>query len=76
MATDFDSAGVYFLSVEEFEWRPGQDNPDDSAGKKSETAETGRDSSNAREQRRARQILKKIVQFDILLDIGKIENAA
>jgi len=23
VAKDLDSAGVYFLSVEEFEWRPG-----------------------------------------------------
>ena len=50
MATDFDSAGVYFLSVEEFEWRPRQDNPDGSAGKKNQPAETGLDSKNAREQ--------------------------
>ncbi len=50
MATDFDSAGVYFLSVEEFEWRPKQDNRNDSAGKKNQTAETGRDSGSAGEQ--------------------------
>ena len=66
MATDFDSAGVYFLSVGEFEWRPGQDNPDGSAGKKSETAELGRDSGNSREQPRAGQIPKTVRQFDIL----------
>ena len=41
MATNFDSAGVYFLSVEEFEWRPRQDNPDGSAGKKNQTEESG-----------------------------------
>jgi hypothetical protein len=41
---------VYFLSVEEFEWRPRQDNPDGSAGKKNQPAETGLDSKNAREQ--------------------------
>ena len=50
MATDFDSAGVYFVSVEEFEWRPKQDKPEDSAGKKNQTAETGRDSGSAGEQ--------------------------
>jgi len=66
MATDFDSAGVYFLSVEEFEWRPGPDNPDDSAGKKNQTAETGRDSGNAREQPGSGQIPKRIELFDIL----------
>ena len=66
MATDFDSAGVYFLIVEEFEWRPGPDNPDGSAGKKSETAETGRASGNAREQPRAGQIPKTVRQFYIL----------
>ena len=51
MATDFDSAGVYFLSVEEFEWRPGPDNPDGSAGKKSRAAEGERGSNTAGEQR-------------------------
>ena len=50
MATDFDSAGVYFLSVEEFEWRPDNNNPDDSSGKKSRAAEGGRDSNTAGEQ--------------------------
>ena len=47
MATDLDSAGVYFLSVEEFEWRPEHDNPDEPAGKKkkSRTAESGHGSN-------------------------------
>lgn len=50
MATDFDSAGVYFLSVGEFEWRPGQDNPDGSAKKTSQTAEAERAGRSAGEQ--------------------------
>ena len=66
MVTDIDSAGVYFLSVEEFEWRPGQDNPNDSAGKKSESAESGRASGNAREQPESGQIPQTIELFDIL----------
>lgn len=50
MARDIDSAGVYFLSVEEFEWRPEHDKPDEPAGKKrrekkSRTAESGRGSN-------------------------------
>ncbi|MCH7868536.1 MAG: hypothetical protein IH881_12650 [Myxococcales bacterium] len=51
MATDFDSAGVYFLSVEEFEGWPENDNPDNSAGKKSRAAEGRRGSNTAGEQR-------------------------
>jgi len=41
MAKDLDSAGVYFLSVEDFEWRPERTSPDEPAGeKKKEDAET------------------------------------
>ena len=76
MATDFDSAGVYFLSVGEFEWRPGQDSPDGSAGEKNQTAETGRDSGNAREQPGSEQIPKRIEPFDLLRVIDGRENAA
>lgn len=36
MAKDYDSAGVYFLSIEEFEWRPGSDDSLELAHKKEE----------------------------------------
>ncbi len=40
MAKDVDSAGVFFLSVEDFEWRPERLSPDEPAGEKKEDAET------------------------------------
>lgn len=40
MARDIDSAGVYFLSVEDFEWRPERPSPDESAEEKKEDPET------------------------------------
>ena len=57
MATDFDSAGVYFLSVEEFEGRPRHDNPDKSAGKKNRTTESGGGSNAAGEQLSERDVV-------------------
>lgn len=49
MARDIDSAGVYFLSVEEFEWRPEHDRPDEPVGEKKQDAD-GRSSSNTAHQ--------------------------
>ncbi len=40
VARDIDSAGVYFLSVEDFEWRPERLSPDDPSGEKKKDAET------------------------------------
>ena len=40
VARDIDSAGVYFLSVEDFEWRPERPAPDEPAEEKKEDAET------------------------------------
>ncbi len=40
VARDVDSAGAYFLSVEDFEWRPERLSPDEPAGEKKEDAET------------------------------------
>ena len=40
MARDVDSAGAYFLSVEDFEWRPERLSPDEPAGEKKEDTET------------------------------------
>ena len=41
VAIDLESAGVYFLSVEEFEWRPERRDSDGSTVKTNQAVETG-----------------------------------
>ncbi len=41
VAKDLDSAGVYFLSVEEFEWRPGHGDSAEPTVKTKQAAEAG-----------------------------------
>jgi hypothetical protein len=41
VAKDLDSAGVYFLSVEEFEWRPRQGGSDEPTAKSKQAIEVG-----------------------------------
>ena len=45
MAKDLDSAGVYFLSVEEFERRPRRDRKDEPAAEKEQASELENDGS-------------------------------
>ncbi len=45
MAKDVDSAGVYFLSIEEFEWRPERDRPDEHTEEKKRDSD-GRSSTD------------------------------
>ena len=39
VAKDLDSAGVYFSSVEEFEWRQGQGDSDEPTAKRQQAIE-------------------------------------
>ena len=41
MPKDLDSAGVYFMSVADFHWRPGRDDPDQPADEKKRADEAG-----------------------------------
>jgi len=52
VAKDLDSAGVYFLSVEEFEWRPRRDESDEPAVKTKQAIETGSRSNTADDEGR------------------------
>ena len=51
MVTDIDSAGVYFLSVEDFEWRPERLSSDEPAREKAEDTESERCSTTHEDQR-------------------------
>ena len=53
MEEDVDSAGVYFLSVEDFEWRPGRTNPTE------RSADRGADRGAERSTERAAEDAEK-----------------